>query len=315
MLTFIGTVAILFILASFDVNGKEEDDFWSTRIIGGSLALLGEYPSQISIQTKSRTHICGATLINENHLLTAAHCVTDPKTNVVFSPSVFLLIGNTLSTQQCRTNLGCQMRLTTHVFAHPKYDYKSMDHDIAVIRVSSPFKFTSTFYNLSRIERTPPVNYSCSIAGWGKTTQHDGPHSINLRHVNVTIMDRARCNRSYGGQIRREMICAGTYEGGKDSCQGDSGGAILCGNHVAGVVSFGRVCGDVNYPGVYTNVVYYNDWIDSVLSWTGSNSNIPTPVPNPKKIIPTPATRLPSTSSGMAISIRFVFSNMCHILR
>lgn len=63
--------------------------------------------------------------------------------------------------------------------------------------------------------------------------------------------------------------------------KGDSGGGLYCGNRVAGIVSFGSDCGDAMYPGVYTNVAYYNDWINSALTWNnGSHANVPTPTPN-----------------------------------
>jgi len=61
------------------------------------------------------------------------------------------------------------------------------------------------------------------------------------------------------------MICAG--EEGKDSCSADSGGPLVCpraddGTTVlAGVTSFGSGCGHDGFPGVYTDVAYYLDWI------------------------------------------------------
>ena len=56
------------------------------------------------------------------------------------------------------------------------------------------------------------------------------------------------------------MICAG--KAGKDSCQGDSGGPMVDseGKQV-GIVSWGYGCADEGYPGVYTRVSHYYDWI------------------------------------------------------
>ena len=72
---------------------------------------------------------------------------------------------------------------------------------------------------------------------------------------------RIDCNVSYSGDIADSMICAG--EAGKDSCQGDSGGPMTCDGFLCGIVSWGYGCADANYPGVYTEVSYFVDWINS----------------------------------------------------
>ena len=83
-----------------------------------------------------------------------------------------------------------------------------------------------------------------------------------LMEATVPIVAYENCSQSYG-QIPSSMICAGDMsKGGVDACQGDSGGPLTCNGLLAGVVSWGNKCGQPNYPGVYTNVSEYYDWIE-----------------------------------------------------
>ena len=67
-------------------------------------------------------------------------------------------------------------------------------------------------------------------------------------------------------------MCAGG-ERGKDACEGDGGSPLVCevngGWKVAGLVSWGIGCGTPGVPGVYANVAYYRQWIDSIVSRYG----------------------------------------------
>lgn len=84
-------------------------------------------------------------------------------------------------------------------------------------------------------------------------------------------MSFEECSKSYSTQvsITQRQLCAGGKDQ-KDSCQGDSGGPlqkVASINKKAifvqyGVVSFGpKFCGSEGFPGVYTKVAYYMDWI------------------------------------------------------
>ena len=76
-------------------------------------------------------------------------------------------------------------------------------------------------------------------------------------------------------EIIDSRLCAGYIdEGGVDACQGDSGGPLVCECKtdapiyndrfcLTGVVSVGRGCALPGYPGVYTRVTSFMDWIKS----------------------------------------------------
>ena len=75
----------------------------------------------------------------------------------------------------------------------------------------------------------------------------------------------AECKEGYGSEYYPEsMICAGV--GGKDSCQGDSGGPLTCSGELCGIVSWGYGCAEPGYPGVYTRVTSYIDFINGIVN-------------------------------------------------
>lgn len=71
--------------------------------------------------------------------------------------------------------------------------------------------------------------------------------------------------RGLGVTIKKSQICAGGFNG-KDSCSGDSGGPLMMTPngtvwYASGIVSYGLGCGREGWPGVYTNIPSYSNWI------------------------------------------------------
>jgi len=117
------------------------------------------------------------------------------------------------------------------------------------------------------LQYTPGLN--CTISGWGTTKAAGSVYARRLRAAWIPLLPHETCKASfvYGTKtIADGMFCAGMLEGGMDSCQGDSGGALIClinGEFTLyGITSWGHGCGRLNKPGVYTNVAFYRDWID-----------------------------------------------------
>lgn len=108
------------------------------------------------------------------------------------------------------------------------------------------------------------------ISGFG--LKESDMSTNNLMYVPLPVVNQTICRNSID-IVRKEknlsltdnMFCAGNFEGGKDSCMGDSGGAYVLkeGDYfwAAGIVSWGINCGEPGTYGVYTCVANYVDWI------------------------------------------------------
>jgi len=221
------------------------------RIVGGTEATRGEFP--FIVQIKRGSHYCGGSIVNANWIVTAAHC------------SVASITGYSVVAGEHRLNQNEgseQERSVAQIIRHPNYNSNTLANDIAVWRVNSPFTLGSTYVRaatLATAGSTPSGNVIAS--GWG-TLSSGGSLPNVLMKVTVPMVSDASCKSSYGSSsILAGMICAGT--GGRDSCQGDSGGPLISGSTLVGVVSWGNGCALPNYPGVYTGVGYFRNWINS----------------------------------------------------
>lgn len=102
---------------------------------------------------------------------------------------------------------------------HPDFDMATYENDIAVIKMHRPTIFDSYIWPVC----LPPVgrsfeNESAIVTGWG-TRYYGGPASTVLMEVGVPVWPRDRCTQSFVQRIPNTVICAGSYEGGGDSCQ------------------------------------------------------------------------------------------------
>ncbi|XP_049563259.1 transmembrane protease serine 9 [Orcinus orca] len=229
-----------------------------TRIVGGSAAGRGEWPWQVSLWLRRREHRCGAVLVAERWLLSAAHCFDvygDPKQWAAFLGTPFL------------SGAEGQLERVARIHKHPFYNLYTLDYDVALLELAGPVRRSRLVRPICLPEPTlrPPDGARCVITGWG-SVREGGSMARQLQKAAVRLLSEQTCRRFYPVQISSRMLCAGFPQGGVDSCSGDAGGPLACrepsGRWVlTGVTSWGYGCGRPQFPGVYTRVAAVRGWI------------------------------------------------------
>jgi len=216
------------------------------------------------MKTNRYSFFCGCSVISNNWILTAAHC-TRAVMPLQSGDVLSVVIGD--HDRGTTTDAASQQIAISAVFDHPRYNTTTMDNDMSLLKLSRSVTYTSTISPVCL-----PWNYrsdefagtTITASGWGTTTQ-GGQTSSTLREVDLPVLTTAQCSQYYPGQITSNMIC--TYQPGKDTCQGDSGGSIdllRTGKYYAiGVVSWGIGCAQKDNPGVYAKTTKYLDWIQT----------------------------------------------------
>ncbi|KAG6794898.1 trypsin-1-like [Apis mellifera caucasica] len=222
------------------------------RIVGGEATTIHEAPYQISLQ-KDGYHICGGSIISANWVLTAGHCSSyPPSTYKIRSGSTNVYSGGSLHDVE---RIIRHKRYTTNQNGIPS-------NDIALFRIKDTFEFDESTkpVQLYQGDSASLVGKYGLVTGWGLTNIKIPPV---LHKVSVPLVSKRECDRDYSrfGGVPQGELCAGYPEGGKDSCQGDSGGPLVVDGNLVGVVSWGMGCGTPKYPGVYTDVAYYREWV------------------------------------------------------
>ncbi|KAK7066899.1 hypothetical protein SK128_027104 [Halocaridina rubra] len=244
-----------------------------TRIVGGVQTTVNEYPWQVGlVQPGNSQPFCGGSIISDEYILTAAHCVTGTSPsnlNVVVGEHNWATTSETAATQ----TLSVQQ-----ITIHPNYNSNTLNNDLALIKLSSPLTFPDD-NTIAPVCLPPPgdsySNVQATVTGWGTLSQ-GGSQPQNLMEVTVPTMSNTQCQSLLGASaITANMLCAGPTSGGKDSCQGDSGGPLTTPGGTnyevqIGIVSWGYGCAQPNRPGVYTRVTNYLNWINGITA--GSNT-------------------------------------------
>lgn len=154
------------------------------------------------------------------------------------------------------------------IIIHDKFNVNNtyVGNDIALIRVDRPIQFSNVTqpiclpFGSNQIEE-PSVTTALTVTGWGLTmAANDNGGKLDAV---ISLRERNNCNKHF--RVDERHLCA--VEVGKNSCNGDSGGPLMQQIDrkkmaLEGIVSYGiRNCTNTNYPGVYTRVRSYGEWL------------------------------------------------------
>lgn len=230
------------------------------RIVNGTKAVLKQFPHQVSLMRSwSQAHFCGGSLISTTLVLTAGHCMflsgsaIQPWTITVVGGIVNLI--NETSTRQKSS--------VASIRIHPEFDLQNLYNDVAILQLSESFTFTPELHSVPLTGNPPVPNTICQVSGWGYPSSDIPIVSPDLMYVDLPIRSVKECRELLENvtDLPSGMYCAGYLEGGKDACQGDSGGGMICNGVLTGIVSGGEGCAEPRMPGVYADVFHYLDWI------------------------------------------------------
>ncbi|XP_068117799.1 ovochymase-2-like isoform X2 [Hyperolius riggenbachi] len=254
-----------------------------SRIVGGAAAQKNEHPWMASLKENGR-HFCGACIVSERHIITAAHCVKNRN-----ETRLMVCVGDHDFT---KTEDSQKMYSVKTVIIHPKFiAEKPINYDVAILILHESITLNNQIQPacLPNPEDHFPTGSLCIALGWGRLRER-GPLPNTLHKVTLPVFDYQKCISVMDlltTQVKFDtVVCAGFPDGGKDACQGDSGGPYLCQRHhggwvLVGVTSWGMGCArpwknnwmlppnQKGSPGIFTDIKRLHEWVFAQLDYGG----------------------------------------------
>lgn len=249
----------------------ERDD----KIVGGSFAKKGQYPWQISLKFKmplfgTLQHSCGGSIIDDQWILTAAHCFIN-------SQNVNSYIVRVGTLNHSASEPEAKEFKVAKILRHAGFQMNNkIQNDIALIKLAGKIDFSSLYVNRLCLPTStsshPTDGKVLRVAGWGDEKNSGGKNlPKQMKQTDLNAITEDGCRTKWGASLWADgqMMCAQAPN--TSPCVGDSGGPLLVAGEdgaftQVGIVSFGEsTCGN-GRPPVFTRVAYFLDWIQKTMA-------------------------------------------------
>ncbi|KAL4097149.1 hypothetical protein QTP88_021973 [Uroleucon formosanum] len=254
----------------------------TNRILGGSQSELGAWPwmvalgyQNLNINNNSLQWLCSGTLITNTYVLTSAECVKD-RVNIRLTTARLGELNLDPSINDGATPMDVPIK---RIIIHEGYNPEGVSNDIALLKLNHSVAYTEFIQPICLPLLSDVKNIDLRtinmpfVAGWGSTNSPSvlgEQRNTYLMEAQIPITNTTDCKYLYNKNNvvidDKIIICGGHPEGGKDACRGDSGGPLMFfiknQYYLMGIVSRGpKLCGEPGYPGIYTRVSSFIDWI------------------------------------------------------
>ncbi|XP_041377151.1 chymotrypsin-like protease CTRL-1 isoform X2 [Gigantopelta aegis] len=195
------------------------------RIVGGNTAKDGAWPWIVLLKVNSggASFLCGGTIIDSTHVLTAAHCTDGAKPGDITVE---------VSEHDKTDPKDSESVSVSSINQHPGYT-NSPTNDVSVLTLSTPLDLSLSDRGAICLadSTSPPLtpDMTCYAAGWG-TMSSGGSTPDTLLQVALPAYEMSKCQSTFSTTFTQpdKQVCAGDPAGGVDTCQGDSGGPLFC---------------------------------------------------------------------------------------
>ncbi|XP_035913537.1 brachyurin-like [Anopheles stephensi] len=248
----------------------------SHRIVNGQEATPGQFPYQIALLSNfaGGTGLCGGSVLTNNYILTAAHCVITGVSTPALGGTAIIGAHDRSVVEPSQQRIAFS---TAGIIAHPGYTPTNIRNDVAVVRLNSPIVFNDRVQPVrlpARSDSRQFGGFTGTVSGFGRTSDASQATSNVVMFTSNPVMTNADCIASWNAVLIEPQNVCMNGEGGRSACNGDSGGPLAVqdgGSLQIGIVSFGSAAGcAIGMPSVYARVSFFLDFIEANSDFTAA---------------------------------------------